>query len=61
MACPTIGIIINNLCYDNTGCGVSKRGIQNQIAFWQNSIVSRMKSLYFENCCNGEMSKSVKN
>ena len=47
--------------YVNTGCGVFKGGIQNKKGFWLKINCSQMKSLNFENWCNGKVSKSAEN
>ena len=57
--CRAIGQ--NNIKYGNTGCGVFKGGIQNQRGIWLKINCSQMKSLYFANWCNGEVSKSHPN
>ena len=46
--------------YGNTGCGVFKRGMENQKGFWLNINSSQRKSLNFANWCNGEVSNSAK-
>ena len=46
--------------YGNTGCGVFKRGLQNQKGFWLKINCIQMKLPNFENWSNGELSKSTK-
>ena len=49
--------LITHNHYGNTGCGVLKRGTQNQKGFWLKINCSQMKLLDFENWSSGELSK----